>query len=360
MTSPTEIALRFQELLAEVDDESDAAVRMSKLEQAIAIADSGKLDTEAFRARLMLVEEAVFNGRPELALVAFTWCVGKSDREPERFPDSNPVTFMGTDLLWAYKWIVQELPGYPQFTREQIQKTLMEMETRYARNAKSLRPVHMQRAQVALALRDDPAVVRAELEAYKRARRDRYADCRACEVNFEAAVLADLGDHDASLRAAAPVLDGDLGCAHVPHITYGHAVECAWALGRRDEAAHWFDTGYPLVSDNREFLRCIARHLAYAAAADRVEDARRIVERHLTWAAEAFVLDRRLWFYVAARDLARRTTEPIRVVLPTTVPFRRADHSYAPALLADALDREAQSIAARFDARNGRGRVLAG
>jgi hypothetical protein len=112
------------------------------------------------------------------------------------------------------------------------------------------------------------------------------------------------------------------------------------------------------VSDNREFLRCIARHLAYAAAADRVEDARRIVERHLTWAAEAFVLDRRLWFYVAARDLARRTTEPIRVVLPASVTFRRTDHTYSPAHLADALDREARSIAARFDARNGRRRVL--
>lgn len=358
MTSAGEIAARFQALLDELDDEADAAVRMSKLEQAIAIADSGKLEAEAFRARLMLVEEAVFNGRPELALVAFTWCVGKSDREPDRFPDSSPVTFMGTDLLWAYKWIVQELPGYPQFSREQIAKTLAEMEARYVRNAKSLRPVHMQRAQVALALRDDPSEVRAELEAYRRARRDRYADCRACEINFEAAVLADLGEHAASLEAAAPVLEGELGCAHVPHITYGYAVECAWALGRTGDAARWFETGYPLVSDNREFLRSIARHLTYAVAADRLDEAHRIVERHLPWAAEAFVLDRRLWFYVAARELARRTTEPLRVVLPPSVPFRRSDHTYAPAYLADALDREARSIAARFDARNGRGRVL--
>jgi hypothetical protein len=358
VTARSEIAGRVRALLDALEEEPDPAVRMSKLEEAIAIADAGRLDDDAFRARLMLVEEAVFHGRPELALAAFAWCVAKCDREPDRFSDSTAVTPMGTDVLWAHKWIVQELPGYPQFSRERITRTLDEMEARYARNGKSLRPVFMQRAQVALMLRDDASEVRAHLEAYRRAPRDRYADCRACEINFEAGVLADLGEHRAALAAAEPVLDGTLGCAHVPHYTYGHALECAWALGEHAAAARCFELGYPLVRENREFLRCIARHLEYAVAAGRLDEARGIVERHLPWAAEAFVLDRRLWFYVAARNFAEVATEPIRTTLPHDVSFRQPSNRYDPKELAGALDREIESMAARFDARNGRGRVL--
>jgi len=100
--------------------------QVATAEQAVRLADQHQDVDLGFAARMCLISSAVFSGAPEKAMVAFSWCVAKSDEEPERFPMlSNQ---WGTSLLWMYKWITNEhLASYPQITRAQIEHSLEDM-----------------------------------------------------------------------------------------------------------------------------------------------------------------------------------------------------------------------------------------
>ena len=62
--------------------------------------------------------------------------------------------------------------------------------------------------------------------------RDWLSDCRACEINDAADYLRYLGDDEAAVAAAAPVLDGTLRCNSEPHGTLADVLEPLVRLGR--------------------------------------------------------------------------------------------------------------------------------
>jgi hypothetical protein len=311
--------------------------QVAVVEEAVRIADAHGDVALAYEARERLVNVATFSGAPEKVLVAFSWLLGQSDRDPQRFPDSA--------LLWSYKWAANDLKDFPQISREQAQSTFADMARRFERNGASQRPVHKLRCTYAL-LAGELEAARAHYRDWIEAKRDSLSDCVACDQDDQVRFLVAEGKDAEAIERAAPILAGRMRCAEIPHHTLAHVLLPLLRLGRVDEAARHYLKGSRLVARNPDFLRANASNLRFLALTDNFAQAKALFERKLTWALETHNLAARFEFLLAARLLVGRLerTGPREWRLPRELAGRE---------LVPWLDDELGSIAARFDERNG-------
>ncbi|EMO76953.1 hypothetical protein LEP1GSC127_3969 [Leptospira kirschneri str. 200801925] len=93
------------------------------------MADLRKNKELGFEVRLALIEAGIFSGAIDKALISFSWCLSQVDQNPEKFSEE--------DLLWKYKWIIENLPAFPQIKKEQILEMLEDLEKRYEKTGKT-------------------------------------------------------------------------------------------------------------------------------------------------------------------------------------------------------------------------------
>ncbi len=337
----------IDELLRAAADEDYNDARVELVERAIRIADATRNEVDGWRARLELISSATFAGYPEKAMVAFTACVTKCDAEPEQYSERA--------LLWPFKWINLQAPEYPQFSRAQIDGLLDDMERRYTKHGVSLRPVYMQRMRTARDLGDPEEVARQWYQKWQWAPRDYYADCHACEVNSQASYHLSRGELQEAKRVAARLLSKELSCAEVPDSTYAEFLLPLHDAGEEELAARYHALGYELCKGERDYIVELAQHLEYEALFGDLERAKEMFERHIRWAHENRILFRRFRFVAASaflfRQMASAGHEDVEVRLPRTI--ARGPGTYRADELSALFTRDAESIATRFDARNG-------
>ena len=359
-TSPEHI----EELLESARAMKHGAAQVATVEEAVQLADMCGEEHLAFRARKRLIECTIFSGFPEKTLVAFAWCLGRCDEDPERFHEKEWLLF-GADLLWSYKWVIENAPNFPQISRAQLDETAADMTRRYAKYGLSPRPVHLQRTRLAMTVDDSQRDAAREFEAFAAAPRDEYADCEACERNFEVEYLLHAGEHDQAFARAQPLIDKSLGCGEVPHITMAILLRPLVEAGELEQAAHCRRLGYRMCSGQQNFLREIALHMDYESAMGG-RQALNMFERHLPLALEALDGSRRFWFFWAARNTLRRLAERGRQAVPVRLPSELAAEvgcddggkPHTSALQIWCEDR-VRRLAAAFDERNGNGRYRA-
>lgn len=103
---------RIDDLLFEASELPYGPARLAIAEEAVRYADAHNQIQRAYDARIELIQTAVFSCAIDRAMVAFAWCQSQVDKNPEKF-DQTP-------LLWSQKWIVNHLPGFPQYSRQQM------------------------------------------------------------------------------------------------------------------------------------------------------------------------------------------------------------------------------------------------
>lgn len=330
--------------------------QVSVAEDAVRLADLRRDDGLSFRARKELIESTIFSGFPEKTLVAFAWCLSLCDREPESFKEKEWL-LTGADLLWCYKWVIENAPNFPQIGRQQLDETIEDMERRYTKYGLSRRPVLLQRTRLAMGVEHSRASARAAFEGFLDAPRDEYADCEACEVNFEVEYLLFTGENERAFERAAPLLEKGLACGEVPHVTFAQLLRPFVEAGRLDDAEHCRRVGYRMCAGQQNFLGEVGFHLDFESA----RGGRQVVtmiERHLPIALATLDGTRRFRFYWALRNTARRLAERGREVIALRLPKRvvlASDPEGRPrtdALLGWSQER-VDELAAAFDARNG-------
>jgi hypothetical protein len=326
----------------------DGAVKIAALEEAVRMADTlGDAET-AYEARQALIEAATFGGRPELSLVAFSWCLAHSDAHPDRYD-------MHT-LLWQYKWVAGELDEFPQVTRAQIDNTLHDLEGRSARAGYSPYAVETLRLALSIGLGDRPAA-RAAFERFEKSKRDGLGDCRACVQSLHVWYYEFAEEWEKAVEAAQPILSGRMRCREVPHRTYGHLVRPFFQLGRLEEALECHRKGYRLIQRNAKMVSRIADHLELLAMTANMVKSLKLISTHLAGALAATSPRHRYDFLRAsslallcAQALGKKT---IKLHIPPTVPFARQDGVYLIAELQSVLHQLASELAIQFNERNG-------
>lgn len=132
----------MDDLLFEAEELPYGPARLAILEQAVRYADTHNQIQRAYEARLKLIKTGIFSGAQDRAIVAFAWCQSQVDKNPDQFDEAA--------LLWSQKWIVNELPGFPQYSRQQITALLEDLETRYRRAGAGRRSVHKLHCTIAM------------------------------------------------------------------------------------------------------------------------------------------------------------------------------------------------------------------
>lgn len=339
---------QLEKLQSEAWDLDASPAKVAILEQAVQLADALGDVEESYAVRDALIEAATFGGVEDRALVAFSWCLAQSDKDPDRFPEDG--------LLWKYKWILAGVSDFPGVAREKILAMQDDFERRLKRNGYGLRSLYKLRMDNANEMGFHREGTRYE-KLWKKARRDGMVDCHACEVDAEVSALVGAGEYAAAIKMARPIMSGRISCHTVPQRTYADIIIAELSRDRLDKAGEAFETGYPQVAGNPDFLSTVGWHLCYLTRVLDVPRGLRLIERHLPWASQTNNPSERMGFYSRTATfferLAQDRPKPRKVRIPRGLAIHNDDDRYAPAELATWFQGEAGKIAARFDARNG-------
>jgi hypothetical protein len=149
----------------------------------------------------------------------------------------------------------------------------------------------------------------------------RDTECTACACHAQGAEAAWLRQDELALELWAPMLDGDLVCAHQPHSVLGSAL---MVLLRRDEApraVRLHHAGYRMVRRKPKFRAAIGEHLEFCALTGNEHRGLELLAEHTDWLTEpAPGLAAQAEFLTGASVLLARLTALGHSGLPVPMP----------------------------------------
>lgn len=349
MRREASVQTRVRSLIAEAGGLPEGSPKVAILEEAARIADLHGDVSLGYEAREELVSACVFGGFGDKALAAFSWCLGQRDRDPERYDHR--------DLLWKYKWIINELIDHPEIALSKIEAAVDDMADRYRKGGFSLRPVHDARESLA-SHRGDEIEASRHHKLWAESKRDGLANCLTCERAGEVGRLIFEKRVEEAIERAAPLLEVRMRCKRQPACTFAAVLMPLFDLGRIDEAMRYHHKGYRLIERERDYLEQVAMHLQFLVLTDNLAKGIKLVEKHLGWCfggsinyRQRFVFSKAAWFLF--RRLAERGRATVKLRLARDFPAFQESHVYIKKQLADWFEADARAGAARFDARNG-------
>lgn len=331
-------------------DGQATAEKLREAEQRVLEAERGNDRRGLFRALFYVCNNAVYVGRPDKAVVAFSRRLTMCERYPELFQDR--------DVQWEHKWIVPSLAGFPTVSRSAIEEACDRLAAAYSRNAFSQRSVSGVRAKVSQLL-GEPERAREWLNRRDELPRDEKADCAACDLSNTMDML-NCEDRDAeAFEAAQPVLEGKVNDCQPngPYHFLSELLVPCLRLGRPGVALRYHRWGYPATEGKARRLEDIPGHVAFLALAGELPLALRALEVNLPVVLGSADWHSRRAFFWSAAILARRLRawgpSRVRLLLPDAAGVRATDGEVSASELADWIDGQALELASAFDRRNG-------
>jgi hypothetical protein len=267
---------RVNVLLDEAAQLDIGHAQVAHIERAVRLADSIEDDDLSFGARIELLTAATFAGMPERSLVAFAWLLAKADAQPERFDVEQ--------LLFPYRWIVEDVPYLLSVSADRVDALIDDMAIRYDRHWWWDHPVWEARMRWAM-VRGAPGKEVDELYRRWKLEFGRSGNPRGGhEVHAEVLVLTYLERYEDAVETARPSLSGTLPAEEeYPARTYAVLLEAGRALNHLD-CDTWRARAADLCAGNQVFVREVAMVVCDAMRAGEtpptqlVADLRRWVE----------------------------------------------------------------------------------
>lgn len=340
----------IENLLDDADIMLDGPEKLAVLERAARLADSKNLLDSSYEIRNQIITTATFGGYPEKAILAFAWCRAQADKDPEKFQDHE------WELLWQYKWIIERLPGFPQYSMEQMEEMLLEMERRYKQWGAGERSIAKSRCIIAQ-YTGQPEKARELMEQWKKLPVDDLSDCPACDASFQVEIYSFLGEHELANEAAEGIFnDPKMTCEEVPDKVYSKILLSLYELGQIDQATKYQKKGYRLNSKNPGGLFELTCDLTFLVLINKLTAAGKIIEKHLIWALDSKDVWLRMQFFIASmlffKTLKDQGKTSIKLRLPRTFVHYREDDSYDAADMAAKLEHDSAELAKAFDRRD--------
>ena len=346
----TSIQNRAGELRNRAQNLQDGPAKVALLEESVQLADSVNDVDLAFQLRQDLMYAANFSGRPDVLLTTFSQCLALYDSDPRRFDRDQ--------LLWKYKWVIVKAEDFPEISRPQMEALAADLERRFREAGATLYAVHEIWRAIQMHYGERQAA-RVAHRAVRRSRRDFLSDCAACVASSDCVYFTFQRQWALAVKAAQPVLQGRLTCREQPHRILSNVLLPLFHLRRFDEAKAFQRRGYRAVSTPKHYVNIHASHLQFLALVGELNQARRLLERHLPGALDTVSPDDRFQFLLAAMlwtELAlNRGPRDQKLRLPETVGVPVARGSVDLSALQAWFMAQAREIARRYDARNGTG-----
>ncbi|MGW6005119.1 hypothetical protein ACWFNS_02550 [Oerskovia enterophila] len=305
------------------------------------ITANGPVEARAY-ALFVLVESYVWGNEVTKAYLPFTQLLRWWDEHPEHFDEQD-----AHSLFWSFKWMVGNLMDFPAVPAAQIDRTLDDMERRYAVAGNGMNAVTMSRFQWERSRGTQD--VAAAYEAWVATPRDDFSQCEACEPGDRAAYLFDAGRTDEGVRLLETVLAGSPECATEPGDMLSHLQLAYLEQGRADEAATTHRRGLRHLDNGVAMTGPQGRHIEFLARTGNAERALgRLEEQQDSLVSADSPRDR--WSFLLSVGTA--TALLAREHGDRSLTLREVPASTVAGL--DAWIRsQALELAAAFDARNG-------
>ncbi len=336
------------ELLERVE-ETAVGHQVGPAEQAQALADELGVPALSGQARMALVRAYNYTNDRTRMFAPFTWLLQRYDESPDWFGD-----YERHFVLWTYKWMVSGLIAHPDVPLAQLHSSLDGMRRRYTEAGEGLQPVLGCAYELAAHTRGPQAAV-AEFAAWVSAPRTGFSDCAGCEPTAIAQHHAAVGAHDLAVEAVEPVLSGQSECLEQPQAAISAVLGSLLLTGQAEAAASLHLHGSRVSRQNADETDRVARHVLVLARTGNLG-------RGLDLLAERLADVDRPPTPWDGMELAAAGARLLNAVVDdghgdTPVRARGAAEPVGARELAARLERHATEVAARFDARNGTGRI---
>jgi hypothetical protein len=280
--------------------------------------------------------------------LAFSWCVGASDKNPKEVDRDG--------ILWQYRWVISELPHFPEVPRKQIEDTIGEMSRRYQAAGSTLRPVHLMKVFTYTKMGDIPAATAAG-EKFNAAGRDWLSDGERQELNLVVNYLCAAGRHEEAIRLSGNVMTGRVDDEGFFGQDSAELLIPLLEIGKVADAVRVQRSGYRYLARKHWVLAHIAFHVEFLARVDNFAAAVKVVDDHLPIAAATKQYVYRTHFLRSVLLLVGRLryagNERFKIRLPKDIPVDTGWRGVDLVDLTKWLHAEVKDYSARFDARNG-------
>lgn len=322
-------------------------VKIALLEEAVRLADFGGDEDDAYGLRIALIDTATFSGRPDIALVAFAWCLAQFDRAPDRYDEH--------DLMWKYKWIVDSTVDFYAISRAQADQLLADMARRFNAYGAPHAVLTCGRYNALWSGRHDQARI-FDTEAQK-ARRDMLSDCAACIVKQRIEFLVETGRTDAAISFFEKKVTSSTRCSEEPHRLLAHMLLPYWRVGKLEEAQKIHERGYKLVANDAAFVQTWGYHIGFLGLTGQTAKLRRLVPKHIEAGLAAVNLFAKHEFLVGATLAMKRLelsgAKTLKLTTAEPLDVASSANGYETGALGEWFLCEARRIGDGFDARNG-------
>lgn len=317
--------------------------RTQAAERQVRLVDAEGPDTARAYALGTLVEAYQWGGEVDRSFVAFARLLRWWDEHPEQFDDADRHS-----LFWSFKWMVSGLADFPTVPAEQIDRTLADMERRYALAGNGMDAVAYER--FAWARQRGAADTEAAYQAWVATPRDVYSQCEACDPGDRAAWLLATDRVDEGIRLIEQTLAQDPTCASEPADMLSYLAEAYLDTGRPRDAARTHRRAVASLTEaESDMVGARGRRVRLLARGGQADRALRAIEADQQYLTGGDTPYSRLAFarLVGAATHVLRDAHGDRPVRLATAPATTV------AELDDWLRGQAEALAAQFDARNG-------
>ncbi|MDR2423480.1 MAG: hypothetical protein LBD59_01995 [Prevotellaceae bacterium] len=339
-----EYTLQIQKLLLQLKTVELPTDRIALLKQAIKHADVHNDTVWGFDLRLNLIREEKYTSHCDESLQAFTWILDTFDNAPGTFLESN--------FLWEYKWMLGSIRRNSSISMEQIEIISEDYRERLTRNGYSLRSYYTVKLHMAFFLGQmDEA--KKYLDLRNKEIRDDMSNCRACELDDDVELELRLGNFDKAIVVGNEVLTKKVTCGHMPFSCYCHCVKYFQQAGNMEKALEYFQKAEDEMAELTNDTSLIAEigiMLRFLTDYDR-EKAWRFFEQYVHWNIDS---EDYLDFLFSKSVLSLLSGEGCKTLkISPIVEWYRADDTYDQKKLYDCYRKRAEELAAAFDKRNG-------
>lgn len=322
----------------------------AKVQAAREVWNIAKQDNDAslrFEVLSETLNVAFFGGASDYFLALIPQFVQLKREHPEAI---DPFIY-----VWRLKWLATEVVNYPEVPLERIRQAEAEYE-RELRNAGG-------NERTVLYMRWKNAVYMGRFESadqqmdhFLSMKRDRHADCIACEADALVTAALNQGDHVAAKKRATAILSGKLRCAEIPHLTLPPLALSTELNGEPEEASSYFQKGYRLIRSNIRYLGEVGLYIAFLSATGDVERGLRLLKTHVSWIDQNRTPFAHYHFLLGAtaicQALADTRKRPLKLALPTKWLTMWGSEPLSLKELAQRFEQEGLALANAFDRRN--------
>lgn len=317
--------------------------RTQAAERQVRLVDAEGPDAARAYALSTLVEAYQWGGEVDRSFVAFARLLRWWDEHPEHFDAQDRHA-----LFWSFKWMVSALADFPTVPAEQIDRTLADMERRYALAGNGMDAVAYER--FAWARQRGAADAEAAYQAWVATPRDDWSQCEACDPGDRAAWLLATDRVPEGIRLIEQTLAQDPSCASEPADMLSYLAEAYLDTGRPRDAARAHRRAVAALAEaESDMVGARGRRIRLLARGGQADRALRAIEGDQQYLTGGDTPYSRLAFarLVGAATHVLRAEHGDRALRLDRVPATTV------AELDDWLRAEAAGLAARFDARNG-------